>query len=259
MKTDFPGEKKNERVSEVAEVLGLDGMLNRKPSALSGGQQQRVSLGRAIVIEPEAFLLDEPFSALDANLRDQMQVEVKRLQRELNTSMIFVTHDQEEAMTLGDRIVVMNDSQIEQIGTPHQIYNDPNNQFVAKFIGSPSVNLIEGMIKESDSKLTFSSDLCDVDLTAEQMNRFDGSAGDSVTLGIRPEYLEFDSETPLFEAEVEVIKPTGSRDAIYLDANGQEIRGLTDQGNVEHTKNAIKISFDIKQAWLFDATGDRAV
>jgi len=259
MKTDLPGEKKNERVSEVAEVLGLDGMLNRKPSALSGGQQQRVSLGRAMVIEPEAFLLDEPFSALDANLRDQMQVEVKRLQRELNTSMIFVTHDQEEAMTLGDRIVVMNDSQIEQIGTPHQIYNDPNNQFVAKFIGSPSVNLIEGMIKESDSKLTFSSDLCDVDLTAEQMNRFDGSAGDSVTLGIRPEYLEFDSETPLFEAEVEVIKPTGSRDAIYLDANGQEIRGLTDQGNVEHTKNAIKISFDIKQAWLFDATGDRVV
>ncbi|MFC7231638.1 ABC transporter ATP-binding protein [Saliphagus sp. GCM10025308] len=143
MKTDLPPEEKADRVEEAAEILGISELLDRKPGALSGGQQQRVSLGRAMVIQPEAFLLDEPFSALDANLRDQMRVEVQRLQSKLNIAMIFVTHDQQEAMMLADKLVVMNDGEIAQVGTPDEIYHDPQTQFIAEFIGSPSTNFFD--------------------------------------------------------------------------------------------------------------------
>jgi len=259
MTTDLPSDEQERRVEEVADLLGIGEMLDRKPAALSGGQQQRVSLGRAMVIKPKAFLLDEPFSALDANLRDQMRVEVKRLQRELETSMIFVTHDQEEALTLGDRIVVMDNARIVQIGTPHEIYNEPNSQFIAQFIGSPSANLFDGTLERSDGELRFVTDLFEVPFTDDQRERIDGLAGDAVTLGIRPEYMELSADDPLFEAELDVTKPSGAQDTVYLEADEQPIRAVTAQGSVTPSRSTMTVGFDIERAWLFDDEGDRLV
>jgi multiple sugar transport system ATP-binding protein len=256
MKTDLSKDEKNERVEDVAEMLGIETMLDRKPAELSGGQQQRVSLGRAMVMEPEAFLLDEPFSALDANLRDQMRIEVKKLQRKLETTMIFVTHDQEEAMTLGDRIVVMNEGRIQQVGSPYEIYNDPNSLFIAEFIGSPSVNTFDCVVAEGDG-LTLENELFSVTLSEERAEQFDGASGDRVVLSIRPEYLELDGEDVLFEADLTVIEPHGNRDAVYLDADGHEVTAVTSQHQIDATVNSVDITFDTERLWLFDPSGDR--
>jgi multiple sugar transport system ATP-binding protein len=255
-KTDLPKAEKNERVDEVGELLGIEEMLDRKPAALSGGQQQRVSLGRAMVMEPDAFLLDEPFSALDANLRDEMRVEVKKLQRHLETTMIFVTHDQEEAMTLGDRIVVMNDGEIQQIGSPYDIYNEPNSLFVAQFIGSPSVNTFDCTVAVDDG-VTLHHDLFSVPLSAAQAERFEGADGDEVVLVIRPEYLEPGVADPLFEADISVIEPRGNRDAVFLDADGHETTLVTSQHRVDADLERVGIDFETEKLWLFAPDGDR--
>ncbi|MFP8890435.1 ABC transporter ATP-binding protein [Natrialbaceae archaeon A-CW2] len=254
MKTDMPKDEKNEMVEEVASMLGIGDYLDRKPTALSGGQQQRVSLGRAMVMEPDVFLLDEPFSALDANLRDTLRVEVKKLQRTLQTPMIFVTHDQEEAMTLGDSIVVMNDGHIQQIGTPHEIYNEPENLFVATFIGSPSVNLFECVV-EPDAGLV--NDVFTIPHTAVHLESLAVDAGDAVTLGIRPEHLQLDAEETLFEATLEVVEPHGERDVIHMRANDTDITAVTPQRQVDRERDRLSVTFDPDELWLFDASGDR--
>ena len=259
MNTDLSKDEKNRRVEEVAETLDIAPMLDRKPSALSGGQQQRVSLGRAMVMEPAAFLLDEPFSALDANLRDHMRVEVKKIQRELNTSMIFVTHDQEEAMTLGDKIVVMNDGHVQQIGSPYDIYNDPTNRFVADFIGSPSPNLIEGTVERDSTGLSFVTDLGTIPATDEQTAVMKDRVGETVVYGIRPEYLRLDSGRDMFVADVDVIEPLGDRDAIHLSANGISLSALTSQGEVPQHTDRVRVDFETKEAWIFEKLGDRIV
>ncbi|WP_254810970.1 ABC transporter ATP-binding protein [Natronosalvus amylolyticus] len=254
MKTDMPKDEKNEMVEEVASMLGIGDYLDRKPTALSGGQQQRVSLGRAMVMEPDVFLLDEPFSALDANLRDTLRVEVKKLQRTLQTPMIFVTHDQEEAMTLGDSIVVMNDGHIQQIGTPHEIYNEPENLFVATFIGSPSVNLFECVV-EPDAGLV--NDVFTIPHTAVHLESLAVDAGDAVTLGIRPEHLQLDAEETLFEATLEVVEPHGERDVIHMRANDTDITAVTPQRQIDRERDRLSVTFDPDELWLFDASGDR--
>ena len=258
MKTDLPADEKEERIQRAADILGIPELLDRKPGALSGGQQQRVSLGRAMVIEPEAFLLDEPFSALDANLRDQMRVEVKKLQRELGTSMIFVTHDQEEAMTLGDRIVVMNDARIMQIGSPNDIYNQPANLFVAEFIGSPSTNTVRGRVSREGEDLVVETDLFSFPLSAEQAGRYTGNESQDAVLGLRPEYLEVDGEDPLFTATLEVIESHGARDAVFLSADGEEVTAVTDQGTVTAAHgDTVGVSIETQHVWLFDPEGTR--
>ena len=257
MSTDMEGETKDERVEDVAETLGLKEMLDRKPNALSGGQQQRVSLGRAMVMEPAAFLLDEPFSALDANLRDQMRVEVKKIQRELNTAMVFVTHDQEEAMTLGDRIVVMNDGHIQQIGTPHEIYNQPQSEFVAQFIGSPSPNLLSCRIQESDDGVGLANEVCTIELNDEMEAAVRDYSGDRVTYGIRPEYLNPDTGDSDFEADVKVIEPLGDRDAVHLSSAGQSLSAITPQGTLQSDRRTVDISLEHGKGWIFDAEGNR--
>jgi len=256
LKTDLSADEKEEKVHNVAEMLGISDLLDRKPSALSGGQQQRVSLGRAMIMDPAAFLLDEPFSALDANLRDQMRVEVKKLQRELEKSMVFVTHDQEEAMTLGDRIVIMNEGQIQQIGTPHEIYNEPANQFVAEFIGSPSTNLLPCTLTDDDDGITLSHKTFTVRLTGDEaadLSKFDGQ---EVTLGIRPEHLRLEGEQ-LLSATVEVIEPHGDRDAVYLTTGDTELTALTTAGRITEEEASIAVDFDLERLWLFDADGER--
>lgn len=257
MKTDLSDAEKRQRVEEAAEILGISELLDRKPSELSGGQQQRVSLGRAMVMEPVAFLLDEPFSALDANLRDQMRVEVKKLQRELNTAMIFVTHDQEEAMTLGDKIVVMNDAHIQQVGSPYEIYNEPVNQFVAQFIGSPSTNLIDCRARNVGDGVELTSDFFTFTLTDDQANELSSFDGDRVALGIRPEYLDLETADPLFTADISVIEPHGARDAIHLLVDGIELTAITPQHQVRRGQETVPVGFERDQIWLFDETGNR--
>ncbi|MFB6102098.1 MAG: ABC transporter ATP-binding protein [Haloplanus sp.] len=257
MKTDLSAAEKNERVDEVAEVLGIEEMLDRKPSALSGGQQQRVSLGRAMVMEPAAFLLDEPFSALDAQLRDQMRTEVKRLQRKLETAMIFVTHDQEEAMTLGDKIVVMNDGRIQQVGSAHEIYNDPANLFVATFIGSPSINRIDARVTDTDDGIGLTTDLFDLKLTSEQARSAAIAVGDELTLAVRPENLQIESGATLFEADVQLMEPHGDRDSIHLAERGVELSAVVNQGTVDPETERLSIDIDGDDVWLFDQVGNR--
>jgi multiple sugar transport system ATP-binding protein len=257
MNSDISATEKERRVEEAAEILGLEGMLDRKPSALSGGQRQRVALGRAMIIEPAAFLLDEPFSALDANLRDQMRVEVKKLQRDLETAMIFVTHDQEEAMTIGDKIVVMNDGATMQIGSPYDIYNEPENRFVAQFIGSPSTNFFECKLEQRDGEYVLENDLFSFVLGGQQSTNLSVTPGTTVEIGIRPEYITVNPEDPLFDAEITVIEPHGSRDSVYLHNNGTELTATTDQNAVTSSDDTVSVGFERDQVWLFDTDGKR--
>ena len=255
MKTELSKDEKNRRVEDAAETLGIAEMLDRKPAALSGGQQQRVSIGRAMVMEPAAFLLDEPFSALDANLRDQMQTEVKKLQRQIGCAMIFVTHDQDEAMTIGDKIIVMDDGRIQQIGSPHEIYNEPQSQFVAQFIGSPSTNIFEGTVVEHGGGIAIETDLFTKEMPQEQAEELAGYVGERVTIGIRPEYLTL-NEGDLFGADISVIEPQGARDVVHLDSGGRSLRTTVMQGEIEPNQS-VTVDFDADDAWLFDEAGDR--
>ncbi len=259
MNTDLDGDEKNQRVEKVAQTLGLAEMLDRKPSALSGGQQQRVSLGRAMVMEPKAFLLDEPFSALDANLRDEMRVEVKKIQRDLNTAMVFVTHDQEEAMTLGDKIVVMNDGHVQQIGTPYDIYNDPKNRFVADFIGSPSPNLLECTVEQTADGIAFVSEFCTIPATERQVEHVEHRVGETVIYGLRPEYLDIKDSDGAFAADLDVVEPLGDRDAVHLSANGTSLSAVTPQGEVARGTDSVHVDIQTEESWLFERDGTRIV
>jgi multiple sugar transport system ATP-binding protein len=257
MQTDLSEDEKNERVDEASEMLGIAEMVDRSPNELSGGQQQRVALGRAMVMEPAAFLLDEPFSALDANLRDQMQTEIQKLHRQLNTAMIFVTHDQQEAMTLGDKIVVMDDGHIQQIASPYDIYNDPANQFVASFIGSPSTNLVEGSVEVQDGTVTVATDLADVALPDADSERFSSYDGDTLTVGIRPENFDLQGGE-MFSAEIELVEPQGSMDVIHLAAEELSVRATTDQGVIgDREGETVSVGFEPGAIWLFDEDGER--
>ena len=259
VKTDLSKAEKNERVEEAAETLGIGETLDRKPSALSGGQQQRVSLGRAMVMDPAVFLLDEPFSALDANLRDHMRVEVKKIQRRLDTAIVFVTHDQEEAMTLGDKIVVMDDGYVQQIGTPHEIYNEPENRFVADFIGSPSPNLVECAVEETSDGVAFVTDFCRIPAADAQADAVRERGDESVVYGVRPEYLDIRDDGGHFVAELDVVEPLGDRDAVHLSADGTSLSALTRQGEVSKDRETLHVDIQTDEAWLFDEDGDRIV
>ena len=256
MKTDLTKDEKNTRVEESAEMLGISELLNRKPADLSGGQQQRVSIGRAMVMEPAAFLLDEPFSALDANLRDQMQTEIKRLHRNLETAMVFVTHDQEEAMSLGDKIVIMNDGRIQQVGSPYEIYDEPTNRFVAEFIGSPSTNMIDCVVERQDGEVTLSNETFSLSLPEEMADDRDSNDSETVTLGVRPENI---NPVPdgLFEAEITLIEPQGSLDTVFLTSDDLDIRALLEKGLVESENTTTGVDFSPEDAWLFGRDGER--
>ena len=219
MSTDLDPDEIQERVRDTAETMGIGGLLDNTPGEMSGGQQQRVALGRAIVRDPDVFLMDEPLSNLDAKLRTQMRTEINRLQNELGVTTLYVTHDQTEAMTMGDRLVVLNYGELQQIGTPLDCFYRPANRFVAGFLGSPSMNFFEGRIEGG----TLRADGFDYDLT-ERMQSSVGSRNE-VTLGIRPEDAavhDRPSSDHEFEALVDVVEPMGSISYVYLRAAGQE-------------------------------------
>ncbi|MFC7096087.1 ABC transporter ATP-binding protein [Halobaculum marinum] len=213
--TDLSDEEIAERVENAADLLSIPELLDRKPSELSGGQQQRVALGRAIVREPEVFLMDEPLSNLDAKLRSQMRTELQRIQEDLGTTTMYVTHDQTEAMTMGDRIAVLDGGELQQAGTPLECYHRPANKFVAGFIGEPAMNFFDGTV-EGD---TFVADRFEYRLTDEQREAVAGA--DGVTLGVRPEDVEVTvgataADNREFETVVDVVEPMGNENAVYL-------------------------------------------
>ena len=257
-----PKEEIDKKVREAAEILDITQYLDRKPKALSGGQRQRVAIGRAIVRSPKVLLMDEPLSNLDAKLRNQMRAEIIKLREKIDTTFIYVTHDQVEAMTLGDRIVIMRDGYIQQIGTPQEVFNHPANLFVAGFIGSPQMNFFENcqLTKTADSyTLTVMGET--VTLTAEQSAKLAaaGIESRSVTAGVRPVHISLgESGIP---AEVDVSELMGSELHLHLAANGQDVVAVIPTANIDpmayarHT--AVKFGFDAKLVHLFDADSEK--
>ena len=211
----------DERVRAIAASLGLENLLDRKPAQLSGGQRQRVALGRAIVREPLAFLFDEPLSNLDAQLRVETRVELSRLHRKLGATMVYVTHDQSEALTLGDRIAVLKEGVLQQIATPMELYQRPANKFVAGFIGSPSMNFIEGVIQRS-SDIGRGAGMCTfkgIDLTIDVP--CDGESRGRVFLGVRPQHIEVTGDAQNRpRAEVGIVEPMGNEQIVYVTLSG---------------------------------------
>jgi len=241
-------------VARAAAMLGIEGLLDRRPRALSGGQRQRVAIGRAIVRQPRLFLLDEPLSNLDAGLRVHMRHEFARLHRELKTTMVYVTHDQVEAMTLADRIVVLNGGRIEQTGTPAEIYHSPKNLFVASFLGSPRMNLIEGEV------IGGSADGVRVRLVSGAEVTAGAGAlpvGAKVTLGVRPDALRRGSGSNVLPAVVDVVENLGAAQTVYTVAEAGQgaLCAVLPGGDLVRHDDRIALSFAAEDAYLFDADG----
>jgi multiple sugar transport system ATP-binding protein len=258
----YPKEEIKQRVNEAAEILGIQEYLNRKPKALSGGQRQRVALGRAIVRKPKVFLFDEPLSNLDAKMRVQMRAEISKLHTRLQATMIYVTHDQVEAMTMGDRIVVMKDGLVQQVADPLSLYDKPKNRFVAGFIGSPSMNFIEGQLVKKAGGLFFNEDNFQVKLPEEMVQALGDRDGDMI-LGIRPDdiydkvYASNASPDNTLTATVEVVEPMGSETYIYLTTGKTPFIARFDAQDQVEVNTDIELVFDMSKAHLFDpSTGE---
>ncbi|MEO9820968.1 MAG: sn-glycerol-3-phosphate ABC transporter ATP-binding protein UgpC [Paracoccaceae bacterium] len=252
------GEEIKKQVMEAARILKLEALLERSPAQLSGGQRQRVAIGRAIVREPKVFLFDEPLSNLDAGLRVEMRLEIERLHRELGAAMIYVTHDQVEAMTLADRIVALDNGHIQQIGSPLELYKNPSNLFVASFIGSPKMNLVTGKVGASAS--TNSVDLDGVAQLTISTNLSGHSSGDVVTVGFRPEDVSFVEATDPggIPAVIETIERLGNVTYVYADAGLSELLTIQAAASFEHgVGDKVSIAFDPTQSHFFDKDGQK--
>jgi len=258
----YPKEEVRERVMHAAQILGIHELLERKPRALSGGQRQRVALGRAIVRQPRVFLFDEPLSNLDASLRAQMRTEISRLHKRLETTMIYVTHDQIEAMSMGDRIVVMNNGIIQQIDSPLSIYNKPANLFVAGFIGTPTMNFFEGRIAGDDAPAFIMSEGGPaLSLPERERGRFAPHSGKQLTLGIRPEHITAKSHNEYCRrvpVRIEVTEPVGNEIFLHFTMGpsaGQHVSRIP--ADVQPAAGgAFDLYFDTSKLHFFDsATG----
>jgi len=254
-----PKEEIEERVREAARILGIEHLLARKPKALSGGQRQRVALGRAIVRKPKVFLFDEPLSNLDAKMRVQMRTEIRKLNLEIKTTMIYVTHDQVEAMTLGDRLAVMNEGRILQVGTPMELYDRPIDRFVGAFIGSPAMNFVEGRLAGSPPR--FESPLTSFDVPARFVT--DGAAG--VTLGARPEDLYLkptvgdDRRFHPIDAVIDVVETLGNEIIFHVDSAGQRLVAREDPETPGKHGDRVRLFIDLDRVHLFDGSSGRAL
>ncbi len=243
-------------VTEAATILGLEELLHRKPKALSGGQRQRVALGRAIVRDAKVFLMDEPLSNLDAKLRVQMRAEIAKLHRRLKTTTIYVTHDQTEAMTMATRIVVMKDGFIQQIGSPKEVYDFPDNRFVGGFIGSPAMNFFEGHLENGTFKLGEKA----VGLLPNQqvLLKDQGYENKAITLGVRPEHIHVNNEDlsnlPVseFDATITVSELTGAETVIYAVYDGQEFIARVEADTAIEAGDTVRLAFDMSHVHFFD-------
>ena len=246
------------RVQDVVEMLQLEPYLKRKPDQMSGGQQQRVAIARAIVKTPKLFLFDEPLSNLDAKLRHQLRQEIAKLHRKLKTTTIFVTHDQLEAMTLADRIVLMNDGNIEQIGSPKEIYNKPRTRFVADFIGSPSMNFISGSARIEKGKLYLDTPIGELKFAAKL---FDDIMADEVSMGVRPQDLVIGkgkAGSHSLAGEIMFIEYLGNDTMLTVDCDGVELSVVVSNSEIVAEGDTINLNFDANNIHLFsDQTGLR--
>ncbi len=263
-----PRQEIQRRVKEAAQLLGLGELLERKPKQLSGGQRQRVALGRAIVREPKVFLMDEPLSNLDAKLRVQTRAELIKLHRRLGITTIYVTHDQVEAMTMGDRIVVMNDGLVQQVDTPLGLYNKPVNMFVAGFIGTPSMNFIDATLLKENDRFIVDAGSFKV-MIPKEMNggRFDPYAGKQVVFGVRPEdmcdkgitSLVAPTEENTIKVMVDVIEPMGSIVTMYLTSGGHNMVATIDAESKAKELQEMEIILDMAKTHLFDKETEQAI
>ncbi len=243
-----------EKVRRAAGVLGLDEYLSRYPRQLSGGQRQRVAMGRAIVRDPQVFLFDEPLSNLDAKLRVQMRTEIRALHQRLETTTIYVTHDQVEAMTMADRIVVMNEGRTEQIGTPLELYDRPANLFVAGFIGSPAMNMFRGLIRSNSQ--TLSVELAEgMALPLPPMAAV--QAGDEVIYGVRPEHFALAGEEEGVPVRVEVVEPTGAETLVFFTLGDTQGCALFRERHAFRAGETIHLQPELEKVHLFDAGSGR--
>ncbi len=241
----------NRRVDEASRILGISHLLDRRPRELSGGQRQRVALGRALTRNPKAFLLDEPLSNLDAQLRTQMRAELKLLFQRVGGTVVYVTHDQAEAMTLSDRLVVMKDGEIQQVGTPLDVYNAPGNTFVARFLGSPSINLIAGRLHTANGILSLESDGLAWPLPPALATR---AGGADVVLGVRPEDLAISvSEGAGVPATIEIVEPMGSLNVVYASAGSTRVLATTPPDFFPAPGSRVWLTPQPEKMHLFDA------
>ncbi len=254
----FPKSEIKERVQEAARILAIENFLERKPKALSGGQRQRVALGRAIVRKPKVFLFDEPLSNLDAKLRVQMRIEINRLHHKLQTTMIYVTHDQVEAMTMGDKIVVLKDGVIQQVDSPLNLYNQPVNKFVAGFIGSPAMNFVDGIL-QANGNLRFESNVFTIELPPAISNKLKNMKEKrEVILGVRPEHLydisiatEKNISSPQ-KIQVDVVEPIGNEIFVYFSEGDKSYCMRMAPEKLHQPGEKIEIALDLSRIFFFD-------
>ncbi|MFV0605056.1 MAG: ABC transporter ATP-binding protein [Niabella sp.] len=255
-----PQEEIDNRVNMAADILGLTPLLERTPAELSGGQRQRVAMGRSIVRKPDVFLFDEPLSNLDAKLRGQMRTEIKKLHHRVNNTIVYVTHDQIEAMTLADRIVIMKDGYIEQIGHPLEVFNNPTNTFVASFIGSPPMNRLKAVITRHDEQL-FIQLKDDTKIPLPDIYKDKVTINQNVILGCRAEHISakgygmFDEGMPIFEIEREVVitEPLGARTLLFTELGGQELTAIMLNPRPVYEGEMLTFQIRLDKIHLFDA------
>jgi multiple sugar transport system ATP-binding protein len=259
----FPKAEIAKRVQDAAEILGIQELLRRKPRQLSGGQRQRVAVGRAIVRHPQVFLFDEPLSNLDAKLRVQMRVELKRLHDRLETTAIYVTHDQVEAMTLGDRVVVMKDGWIQQVGEPMELYGKPANRFVAGFIGSPAMNFADVTINETGGALVAEAPAFRIHIPPAQLASLKPYKGQRVTLGVRPEDLHVaaggDSPQHTIDAVVDVVEPLGSEILLDVKAGTSTLVARVEPTVRAKVHEHVRLAMNPERLHFFDSKTEQAL
>ena len=262
-----PKDEIDKKVKEAARTLDIEHLLDRKPKALSGGQRQRVALGRAIVREPKVFLMDEPLSNLDAKLRVQMRTEISKLHKRLNTTFIYVTHDQTEAMTMGTRIVVMKDGIVQQVDTPQTIYEKPENMFVAGFIGSPQMNFTDAKIVKEGNNLfvTFGKEKLPIPADKAKVIEDAGYEGKEVVFGIRPEHMNDDAKfmeehkDSTISAKIEVMEHMGPETFLYFVCEGTNMVARVEPTTTAQLEQTIKLALDMDKMHIFDKTTEAAV
>ena len=257
----FPKRVIDQKVREAAEILDITELLKRKPKALSGGQRQRVAIGRAIVREPKVLLMDEPLSNLDAKLRNQMRAEIIKLRQKINTTFMYVTHDQTEAMTLGDRIVIMKDGFIQQIGTPQQVFDHPSNLFVAGFIGTPQMNFFDAKLLKEDGRYSVSVGGMKVDLSEAKQKALAAKnvGSQAITLGVRPSHITLGDGPNTLTATVDVSEMMGSEVHLHANAEGRDVVVIVptlDLSSVSFAPGTpLHLSFDGSVCHVFDSEG----
>ncbi|MBV9521931.1 MAG: sn-glycerol-3-phosphate ABC transporter ATP-binding protein UgpC [Alphaproteobacteria bacterium] len=254
----FPKAEIKERVEHAARILDITELLERKPRQLSGGQRQRVAMGRAIVRHPKVFLFDEPLSNLDAKLRVQMRTEIKKVHQKVKTTTVYVTHDQVEAMTLADRVVVMNAGRIEQVGAPNELYHNPRTKFVAGFIGSPAMNFLPCRLEESGAALMVRlTDTIALPVPAARVGAYRPHAGKELVLGLRPEHIteahaQREPDTAEFSLPIDVVEPMGMETMVYFTINGTETCARVSPDAPAAPGQAMRLAADLRHMHLID-------